>query len=67
RVELYEIYIEGIKLNFINKQYEITINGIQFLKELKEKTNPENFRKETKYNLRVKSESYIPIQLNGLT
>jgi hypothetical protein len=65
RFELYEIYLEAKNLDFINKRYEITITGIEFLKELKKKTKPENFKKETKYSLRVKEESYIPDQFNG--
>ncbi|TMM58785.1 hypothetical protein FEE95_04975 [Maribacter algarum] len=67
RNELRLIYIEAKKLKFINKRYELTVNGVNFLKELKKKTKPENFRKETKYSLRVKHELYIPKTFDGLT
>lgn len=67
--ELKETYEEAKKLNLINDRNEITNIGISFLKELKEKTNQENFKKETKYSLRVKHEHklYIPDQFNGMT
>ncbi|QXP63232.1 hypothetical protein [Polaribacter sp. HaHaR_3_91] len=67
RSELYNIYIEAIKLDFLNNQYEITAYGTEFLKELKKRTKPENFKKETKHSLRVKNEFYIPVQFNGMT
>ncbi|REE25017.1 hypothetical protein DFQ09_103324 [Winogradskyella pacifica] len=65
RTELIVIYNEAKKLNFINKRSELTISGINFLVELKKRTKPENFRKQTKHSLRVKNELYMPIQFNG--
>ncbi|TWI03191.1 hypothetical protein IQ05_00121 [Flavobacterium tiangeerense] len=67
RLELKKIYIEGKKLGFINTHYDLNTKGIQFLKELKRKTQKENFRKETKENLEVKDVLYLPTMFNGLT
>lgn len=65
RSELYTIYLEAKNLDFVNKRYEITTKGIEFLKELKRKTKSENFKKETKFSLRVKEDLYFPSQFNG--
>lgn len=65
--ELKKIYNEGKKLGYINTSNDINTNGILFLKELKRKTQKENFRKETKENLEVKDVLYLPTMFNGLT
>jgi hypothetical protein len=67
RLELKKIYIEGKKLGFINTHYDLNTRGIQFLKELKRKTQKENFRKETDKNLEIKDVVYLPQMFNGLT
>lgn len=67
REELRIIYAEAKKLGFIDKTYEINAKGIQFLRELRKKTNKENFRKESDKNLEIKNVSYIPQKFNGLT
>lgn len=67
REELRIIYIETKRLGFVNKTYEINATGIQFLRELKRKTKPENFRKESDKNLEIKNVPYIPQKFNGLT
>jgi len=67
REELKLIYIEAKRLSFVDKRYDLTTEGVKFLQVLKQKTKPENFRKETKYSLRVKNEFYIPGTFNGLT
>ncbi|WP_373941039.1 hypothetical protein OEG92_14465 [Polaribacter sejongensis] len=67
RKELKVIYNEAKKLKFVNTRYDLTINGISFLDELKKRTKPENFRKETSHSLRVKNKLYMPIQFNGMT
>ncbi|WP_026706661.1 phosphoribosyltransferase-like protein [Flavobacterium frigidarium] len=67
RLELKKVYIESKKLGFINTHYDLNTKGIQFLKELKIKTQKENFRKETKENLEVKDVLYLPTMFNGLT
>ena len=67
RLELKKIYIEGKKLGFINTHYDLNTRGIQFLKELKRKTQKENFRKETDKNLEIKDVVYLPTMFNGLT
>ena len=67
RNELKLIYMEAKKMNFTNKRFGLTVEGTKFLQELKKKTNPENFKKETNYSLRIKNEFYMPIQFNGLT
>lgn len=67
RDELRIIYNEAKKLGFVNKAYEINAKGIQFLRELKNKTKPENFRKESDKNLEIKNVPYIPQKFNGLT
>ncbi len=65
--ELDEIYTKTEEFNFIDKRHELTNLGILFLKELKKRTNKENFRKETKESLRIKNEVYIPQQFNYMT
>ncbi|MGO4822206.1 MULTISPECIES: phosphoribosyltransferase-like protein [unclassified Flavobacterium] len=67
RTELKKIYNKAKQLGFLNVQYNISNRGIQFLKELKRKTQKENFRKETKENLEVKDVLYLPTMFNGLT
>lgn len=67
RQEIKIIYHEAQELGFINTAYDISTEGIQFIKELKRKTRKENFRKETDKNLEVKNVVYIPQMLNGLT
>ncbi|MFV8367596.1 hypothetical protein [Flavobacterium sp. XS1P27] len=67
RLELKKIYIEGKKIGFINTHYDINTRGIQFLKELKRKTQKENFRKETDKNLEIKDVVYLPQMFNGMT
>jgi len=67
RKELRVIYNEAKKLKFVNRRYDLTISGISFLDELKKRTKPENFRKETNDSLRVKNELYMPIQFNEMT
>lgn len=67
RLELKKIYTEGKKLGFINTQYDLNTKGIQFLKELKRKTEKENFRKENVENLEIKNVVYLPQMFNGLT
>lgn len=67
REELRLIYIEAERLNFVDKRFDLTTEGGKFLQELKQRTKPENFRKETKYSLRIKNEFYIPGTFNGLT
>jgi hypothetical protein len=67
REEIRLIYHEAKELGFINTAYNITVEGTQFIKELKSKTNKENFRKETVKNLAIKNILYIPQMLNGLT
>ena len=67
RLELKKIYIEGKKLGFINTHYDLNTKGIQFLKELKRKTQKENFRKETDKNLEIKDVVYLPQMFNGMT
>lgn len=69
RTELRKIYIEAERLKLITKKTgTIKPAGINFLKELKEKTKSENFKKETKYSLRIKHANglYIPEQHNGM-
>ncbi|MEO9954803.1 hypothetical protein [Nonlabens sp.] len=65
RKELRVICNEARNLKFLNTRFDLTIEGINFLTELKKKTRQENFRKETKYSLRVKESLYIPSQFNG--
>ncbi|NVK10137.1 MAG: hypothetical protein HWD89_13870 [Tenacibaculum sp.] len=67
--ELRQIYKEAKDLGFVNTRKSITQEGVLFLKKLKEKTKKENFRKETKYSLRMRQEYelYIPKQFNGMT
>lgn len=67
RNELKLIYKEAIILGYIDKIYNINVNGIQFLKELKSRTGKENFRKETKENLTPKDDLYLPQKFKGLT
>lgn len=67
RLELKKIYIEGKKIGFINTHYDLNTRGIQFLKELKRKTQKENFRKETDKNLEIKDVVYLPQMFNGMT
>ena len=67
RLELKKIYIEGKKIGFINTHYDLNTKGIQFLKELKRKTQKENFRKETDKNLEIKDVVYLPQMFNGMT
>lgn len=67
REEIKLIYYEAQKLGYINTAYDISPEGIQFLNQLKRKTRPEKFRKETDKNLEIKNVSYIPKMFNGLT
>ena len=67
REEIRLIYYEAQELGFISKAYDITVEGTQFIKDLKRKTIKENFRKETAKNLELKNVVYVPQMLNGLT
>lgn len=67
REEIRLIYYEAQELGFISKVYDITVEGTQFIKDLKRKTRKENFRKETAKNLEIKNVVYVPQMLNGLT
>lgn len=66
RLELKHIYNEGKKLGFINTNYDINPKGIIFLKELKDRTKKEDFRKETNKNLEIKNVLYLPQMFNGM-
>ena len=66
RQELKLIYWEAQQLGFVTTTYDISIQGFQFLKELKRKTDKENFRKETSKNLEINSSPYMPKSLDGL-
>lgn len=67
REEIKLIYNEAQVLGFINTAYDISVEGTQFIKELKRKTRKENFRKETEKNLEIKNVLYLPQKFNGLT
>ncbi|WP_343586000.1 hypothetical protein [Flavobacterium sp.] len=67
REEIKLVYYEAQELGFINTAYDISPEGTQFLKELKNKTKSENFRKESDKNLEIKNISYVPQKFNGLT
>lgn len=67
REEIKLIYHEAQELGFINTAYDISAEGTQFLKELKNKTKSENFRKESDKNLEIKDVPYVPQKFNGLT
>lgn len=67
REELKLVYIEAKKLGFTNRTYDISTEGIHFLKELKIKTRKENFRKESNKNFEIKKVLYLPDMFNGFT
>jgi hypothetical protein len=67
REEIKLIYNEAQVMGFINTAYDISVEGTQFIKELKRKTRKENFRKETEKNLEIKNVLYLPQKFNGLT
>ncbi|MFH7000958.1 phosphoribosyltransferase-like protein [Flavobacterium bizetiae] len=67
REELKLVYTEARKLGFTDRTYNISNDGIQFLKELKRKTRKENFRKESNKNLEIKKTLYLPDMFNGFT
>ncbi|HEY1193897.1 phosphoribosyltransferase-like protein [Flavobacterium sp.] len=68
REELRKVYIEAKYKGLVKTKYDLSTKGIQFLKDLKSKTQKENFRKETDQNLAIKEEIlYLPQMLDGLT
>lgn len=68
REELRKVYVEAKYKGLVKTNYDLSTKGIQFLKDLKSKTQKENFRKETDQNLAIKEEIvYLPQMLDGLT
>lgn len=67
RQELRQIYLKVKSLGFVNSRYDLNINGIEFLKELKRKTKKERFKKESEDNLKIKVGYYIPKMFKGMT
>lgn len=65
--ELDDVYIESKRLKFTDKFKNISNEGIQFLKELKDKTKKENFRETTPEKLMPKNKFYMPKSLKRKT
>lgn len=68
REELRKVYLEAKMKNLIDLNYELSIEGHQFLNELKKKTKKENIREDSLENLTKKTNDiYIPTTFKGLT
>ncbi|OXA96157.1 phosphoribosyltransferase-like protein [Flavobacterium hercynium] len=68
RQELRMVYFEAKMKKLIDYRSELSLEGCQFLKELKKKTKKENIRKESLENLTKKTnELYLPSKFKGLT
>jgi hypothetical protein len=65
--ELNEIYNKSIKEKLISPSKSITIDGQNFLKEIKRTIRKESFKKETEENLKIKVTYYIPKMFKGKT
>lgn len=68
REELRRVYFEAKMKNLINIYYELSNEGYEFLKELKNKTKKEDMREDSLENLTKKTnEIYLPYRFKGLT
>lgn len=68
REELRKIYLEAKMKNLIDINYDISLEGYEFLNELKKVTKKESIREDSVENLTKKTNDiYIPPTFKGLT
>lgn len=65
--ELNDIYITAIREKFITPSRSLSIDGQNFIKEIKRTIRKESFKKETEENLKIKVGYYIPKMFKGKT